>query len=569
MDLAKTDNLLNVFFKQYIKQNSKEIFLNWLKFPEKNYSWEETKVNIIKLAKELKKNLNKGERCLLVSENRPEWLISDIAIMLAGGITVPSYITYTEKDYEFIIDDCEPTIIIVSNQILFNKLKDVIPKKKFIKKIVLFDEIKKNILSDQIIELKNILSSTLNFDENNPIIDLNRKDPACIIYTSGTGGNPKGVVLSHGGILSNCEGAINLIKPILSSRTRFLTWLPLSHSYEHTVQFVQISVGAKIYYAEGIDKLLKNMSECKPEIMTAVPRFYQNLYQKINSNFKKQTGFKKKIINATISLGNKKLNKDKLNFLQYLTNQICEILVRKKIKKQFGGSLKAFVSGGGALDQTIGKFLNSVGLPTLQGYGLTEASPVVSCNPLDNIKVDTVGLPFPGNEVKLEKDGEILVKGENLMIGYWNQPEETKKVIRDGWLYTGDIGEFKSGYLKITDRKKDIIVNAGGDNISPLKVENLMTNQYEIEQCLVYGDGKNYLVALVVPSDEFINEEDKIKKKVEEINKELSVIEKIKNIIVVKEKFSIENGMLTPTLKLKRFKIIEKYKKQLENLYLK
>ena len=569
MDLAKTDNLLNVFFKQYIKQNSKEIFLNWLKFPEKNYSWEETKVNIIKLAKELKKNLNKGERCLLVSENRPEWLISDIAIMLAGGITVPSYITYTEKDYEFIIDDCEPTIIIVSNQILFNKLKDVIPKKKFIKKIVLFDEIKKNILSDQIIELKNILSSTLNFDENNPIIDLNRKDPACIIYTSGTGGNPKGVVLSHGGILSNCEGAINLIKPILSSRTRFLTWLPLSHSYEHTVQFVQISVGAKIYYAEGIDKLLKNMLECKPEIMTAVPRFYQNLYQKINSNFKKQTGFKKKIINATISLGNKKLNKDKLNFLQYLTNQICEILVRKKIKKQFGGSLKAFVSGGGALDQTIGRFLNSVGLPTLQGYGLTEASPVVSCNPLDNIKVDTVGLPFSGNEVKLEKDGEILVKGENLMIGYWNQPEETKKAIRDGWLYTGDIGEFKSGYLKITDRKKDIIVNAGGDNISPLKVENLMTNQYEIEQCLVYGDGKNYLVALVVPSDEFINEEDKIKKKVEEINKELSVIEKIKNIIVVKEKFSIENRMLTPTLKLKRFKIIEKYKKQLENLYLK
>ena len=569
MDLAKTDNLLNVFFKQHIKQNSKEIFLNWLKFPEKNYSWEETKVNIIKLAKELKKNLNKGERCLLVSENRPEWLISDIAIMLAGGITVPSYITYTEKDYEFIIDDCEPTIVIVSNQILFNKLKDVIPKKKFIKKIVLFDEIKKNILSDQIIELKNILSSTLNFDENNPIIDLNRKDPACIIYTSGTGGNPKGVVLSHGGILSNCEGAINLIKPILSNRTRFLTWLPLSHSYEHTVQFVQISVGAKIYYAEGIDKLLKNMSECKPEIMTAVPRFYQNLYQKINSNFKKQTGFKKKIINATISLGNKKLNKDKLNFLQYLTNQICEILVRKKIKKQFGGSLKAFVSGGGALDQTIGRFLNSVGLPTLQGYGLTEASPVVSCNPLDNIKVDTVGLPFPGNEVKIEKDGEILVKGENLMIGYWNQPEETKKVIRDGWLYTGDIGEFKSGYLKITDRKKDIIVNAGGDNISPLKVENLMTNQYEIEQCLVYGDGKNYLVALVVPSDEFINEEDKIKKKVEEINKELSVIEKIKNIIVVKEKFSIENRMLTPTLKLKRFKIIEKYKKQIENLYLK
>jgi long-chain acyl-CoA synthetase len=569
MDLAKTDNLLNVFFNQCTKQNSKEIFLNWLKFPENNYSWEETQINIIKLAKELKKNLNKGSRCLLVSENRPEWLISDLAIMLAGGITVPSYITYTEKDYEFIIDDCEPSIVIVSNQILFNKLKNVISKKKFIKKVILFDEVEKNILSDQIIKLKNILLSSLNSSENIPSIDLKRKDPACIIYTSGTGGNPKGVILSHGGILNNCEGAINLIKPILSSRTRFLTWLPLSHSYEHTVQFVQISVGAIIYYAESIDKLLKNMSECKPEIMTAVPRFYQNLYQKISSNLKKQTGFKQKIINATIDLGNKKLNKEKFSFLQNLTNQICEILVRKKIKKQFGGSLKAFVSGGGALDQTIGRFLNSIGLPTLQGYGLTEASPVVSCNPINNIKVDTVGPPFPGNEIKIEADGEILIKGENLMIGYWNQPDETNKAIKDGWLYTGDIGEFKDGYLKITDRKKDIIVNAGGDNISPSKIENLMTNQYEIEQCLVYGDGKNYLVALVVPSDEFINKEDKIKNKVEETNKDLSIIEKIKNIIIIKEKFSIENRMLTPTLKLKRFKIIEKYKKQLEKLYLK
>jgi len=569
MDLAKIDNLLNVFFEQYKKQNSKEIFLNWLKFPEKNYSWEETKISIIKLARELKKNINKGDRCLLVSENRPEWLISDLAIMLAGGITVPSYTTYIDKDYEFIIDDCEPTIVIVSNQILFNKLKNIIPKKKYINKIILFDEIEKNILSDQIIKLKNILLSSLNPHESNTNIDLKRKDAACIIYTSGTGGNPKGVVLSHGGILSNCEGAINLLKPIMSNRTRFLTWLPLSHSYEHTVQFVQISVGAKIYYAEAIDKLLKNMSECKPEIMTAVPRFYQNLYQKINSNFKKQKGFKQKIINMTINLGNQKLNKKKMSFLQNLTNQVCEILVRKKIKKQFGGSLKAFVSGGGALDQTIGSFLNSVGLPTLQGYGLTEASPVVSCNPIGKIKVDTVGPPFTGNEIKFEADGEILIKGENVMIGYWNQPEETNKVIKNGWLYTGDIGQLKDGYLKITDRKKDIIVNAGGDNISPLKIENLITNQNEIEQCLIYGDGKNYLVALVVPSDEFINKEDEIKKKIEEINKNLSVIEKIKNIILVKEKFSIENRMLTPTLKLKRFKIIEKYKKQLENLYLK
>ena len=567
MNLSKANNLLEIFFDQHKKQKKNDLFLNWLKFPEKVYTWDQTNKCILQFSSYLKKYIQKGDRCLLVSENRPEWLISDLSIMLSGGITVPSYTTYTEKDYEYIIKDCEPSIIIISNKTLYEKLKNIIFNNNFIKKVVLFDEMDENNLSNKISYLKNIFKNNSENYKNNLNVKLNRKDLACIIYTSGTGGNPKGVMLSHGGILNNCEGGVNLIKTLLSKRTRFLTWLPLSHSYEHTVQFIQISVGAKIYYAESIEKLIKNMSDCKPEIMTAVPRFYQNLYQKINSNFKKQKGLKKKIINSTISLGIKKLNKNKLNFLQNLFNQICEVLVRKKIKQQFGGSLKAFVSGGGALDQEIGKFLNSIGLPTLQGYGLTEASPVVSCNPVDNIKVDTVGPPFPGNEVKLALDGEILVKGENIMIGYWNQEDETNKVIKDGWLYTGDIGEFQKGYLKITDRKKDIIVNAGGDNISPTKIENLLINQNEIEQCLVYGDRKNYLVALVVPNEEFVNKENEIKKKIEEVNKLLTNIEKVKKIFVVKEKFSIENRMLTPTLKLKRYKIIEKYKEELENLY--
>ena len=567
VNLSKVNNLLEIFFDQRDKQKKNDLFLNWLKFPEKVYTWDQTNKCILQFSSYLKKYIQKGDRCLLVSENRPEWLISDLSIMLSGGITVPSYTTYTEKDYEYIIKDCEPSIIIISNKTLYEKLKNIIFNNNFIKKVILFDEMDENNLSNKISYLKNIFKNNSENYKNNLNVKLNRKDLACIIYTSGTGGNPKGVMLSHGGILNNCEGGVNLIKTLLSKRTRFLTWLPLSHSYEHTVQFIQISVGAKIYYAESIEKLIKNMSDCKPEIMTAVPRFYQNLYQKINSNFKKQKGLKKKIINSTISLGIKKLNKNKLNFLQNLFNQICEVLVRKKIKQQFGGSLKAFVSGGGALDQEIGKFLNSIGLPTLQGYGLTEASPVVSCNPVDNIKVDTVGPPFPGNEVKLALDGEILVKGENIMIGYWNQEDETNKVIKDGWLYTGDIGEFQKGYLKITDRKKDIIVNAGGDNISPTKIENLLINQNEIEQCLVYGDRKNYLVALVVPNEEFVNKENEIKKKIEEVNKLLTNIEKVKKIFVVKEKFSIENRMLTPTLKLKRYKIIEKYKEELEHLY--
>ena len=245
------------------------------------------------------------------------------------------------------------------------------------------------------------------------------------------------------------------------------------------------------------------MTLAKPTIMTAVPRFYQNLYNKISSNFSKLSGFKKKLIANTIKLGTKKLKKENLNFGEKISNFICEILVRRKIKKQFGGELQAFVSGGGALDQKIGEFLNSIGLPTLQGYGLTEASPVVSCNIPGNIQIETVGPPFRTNEVKISKDGEILVRGENVMLGYWNKKNETNEVIKEGWLHTGDIGEFtKEGNLKITDRKKEIIVNLGGDNISPSKIENLLCLNEKIKQSLVYGDKKTYLVALIVTDND-------------------------------------------------------------------
>ena len=330
--------------------------------------------------------------------------------------------------------------------------------------------------------------------------NLKRNMPACIIYTSGTSGDPKGVVLSHGGILSNCEDAVELLEPLIKIKDPiFLTWLPLSHSYEHTVQFIQIIVGAKVFYAESLEKLISNISIARPTIMTAVPRFYQNLFTKINMNFEKQTGLKKKLINKTLELGKKLLKKEKFNLSEKSINFLCDILVRKKIQNQFGGNLQAFVSGGGALDQKIGEFLNAIGLPTLQGYGLTEASPVVSCNLPDLVKVDTVGPAFSSNKIKIADDGEILVKGENVMLGYWNNKEETNKVLKNEWLYTGDIGEIdENGYLKITDRKKDIIVNLGGDNIAPSKIENILCLNELIKQSFVYGDKKNYLVALLV-----------------------------------------------------------------------
>jgi len=560
MDVSKSNSLVELYFSKYKEINNSETFLQWLK-PEntKEYSWQDVTEKIFKLSHKIRKVITPEDRCLLISENRPEWLIADLAIMNAGGISVPIFTTYSDNDYKYIIEDCKPSVIIVSNQVQFNKIKKYINNE--IKLVISFEEI-----NHQSLIIKDIFN-----DEKFEKIEnknLARKSKACIIYTSGTSGNPKGVVLSHGGILSNCQGALEVLKSLIEKeRIVFLTWLPLSHSYEHTVQFVQILLGAKVFYAESLEKLITNMAIAKPIIMTAVPRFYQNLFNKINLNFKNQRGLKKLLISQTLILGKKKLEGNKLDLKERLVDLICEVTVRKKIRNQFGGRLKAFVSGGGALDKSIGEFLNAIGLPTLQGYGLTEASPVVSCNLPNKVKVETVGPAFSTNQVKIAEDGEILIKGENVMLGYWNKKEATDESIKDGWLHTGDIGEIDSdGYLKITDRKKDLIVNLGGDNISPIKIENLLCLSEHIKQSFVYGDKKNYLIAILVVEKDF-KDEDLIHEYVNNLNKSLAMIERVKKYLIIKDEFTIENRMLTPTLKLKRKEIVNKYLKQIENLY--
>ena len=558
MEISKINSLVELFFKKLEEVDNNKAFLNSLK-PEKIiYSWSDISERILKLSSKIKKLIKSGDRCLILSENNPNWLISDISIMNAGGISVPIFTTYSSNDYKYILEDCKPTLVIVSNNTQFKKIKEFINQNET--KIISFETI-----DTYSYLITDIFKNSL--EEKKINYNLKRNMPACIIYTSGTSGNPKGVILSHGGILANCEGAYDLLLPLIKKKNPvFLTWLPLSHSYEHTVQFVQILIGAEIFYAESLEKLLTNMSEAKPTIMTAVPRFYQNLFNKINVNFKKQKGFKKQLIDLTIEIGTKKLKKIQLKNYEIIADYLCENLVRKKVKKQFGGNLQAFVSGGGALDKKIGEFLNSIGLPTLQGYGLTEASPVVSCNIPDKIQVETVGPPFKTNLVKIADDGEILIKGENVMLGYLNKKKETEEIIKNGWLYTGDIGEInEEGNLKITDRKKELIVNLGGDNISPTKIENLLCLNENIKQSFVYGDKKNYLVALIV-SEKNINEGE-IKKFVNNINKKLSLVEKIKKFLIIYNEFTIENRMLTPTLKLKRKIILENYKKDLENLY--
>ena len=349
-----------------------------------------------------------------------------------------------------------------------------------------------------------------------------------------------------------------------------------------------MGIGAQIYYAEGIDKLLVNMSEVKPHFMTAVPRFYDSLHTRISQGLKKQGKLSQLFFSTTLKLGKKKYNNQKMTSMEKVLNGIMDKIVRKKVNKRFGGSLRALVSGGAALNYEVGLYLTALGLPLLQGYGQTETAPVVSANPPERIKLDTVGTIFKGTEVKIAEDGEILVRGENIMNGYWNDPKATSSTIVDGWVHTGDIGEFdEDNYLKITDRKKDIIVNAGGDNISPSRVEEKLNIEPEISQSMVYGDFKNYLVAIIVPDKEqallwaknnnkenslstLVKDEDynkTIKEIISKVNNNLSVIEQVRKFILIDHEFTIENDMMTPTMKVKRYKIKSVFGDQLENLY--
>jgi long-chain acyl-CoA synthetase len=567
--MTNYQNLPELFFLK-AKENLKNqhlLKINNTTNEIESWTWSDTLSSINKIYQFINsQNLHKEERVLLVSENRPEWMSADIAIMSNQLIAVPNYITYTSRDFEHILNDSKPKGLIVSNKNLLDTVLIASKKINFeLQFIICFDRFENSNIPnlsfyDDLIEDSSI--------EPDKYLSIQRKDPASIIYTSGTQGLPKGVVLSHGGILSNCEGAYELLQTLKGPDLTFLTWLPLSHSYEHVVQFVTLMMEAKVFYNKSIETLLPTIKVAKPHIMTAVPRFYNNLFAKMQINLKNQSQFKQNLFNQAILLGTKKLHQQKLSISEKIFDFLLDKLVRKKVLNNFGGRLKAFVSGGGPLDSRVGEALNALGLKTLQGYGLTETSPVVSCNPLHKVKVETVGPIFPGVEVKLAEDGEILVKGENLMLGYWNNPEATKKTIIDGWLHTGDIGEFdEEGYLKITDRKKDIIVSLGGDNIAPSKLENLLTLSSDIEQACVFGEQKNYIAALIILSADSKATKEQIDLYIEKMNVDLSQPEKIKRYHIIDEPFTIENNLMTPTMKVRRHEVEKKYSEVINGMF--
>jgi long-chain acyl-CoA synthetase len=558
------------------------------------WSWRQVDEQVRLLARALRaRGIANGERVVLVSENRPEWLIADLAIMAAGGITVPAYTTNTPADHRHILSDSGAAAAVVSTPALARQLLPAVMDSRDCHFLVAIEPPELDQATEvEIHAWEDMLAQGAEApDEVAQVLARGEKDDvACFIYTSGTGGAPKGVMLTHRNIMANCLGAYHLLQRFKLGDEVFLSFLPLSHAYEHTAgQFFPISLGAEIYYVERADTLLSNLAEARPTIMTAVPRLYESMYQRMRRGIEKESRFKRRLFELTVELGRKRfLGSGRLSLREWLLNLLVERLVRDKVRKRFGGRLKAMVSGGAALNPEIGIYFTALGLKVLQGYGQTEATPVIAVNPPDLVKMDTVGPPLHGVEVRIAGDGEILVRGDMVMKGYWRAPEATAEAVKDGWLHTGDIGELDDdGYLKITDRKRDIIVFSGGDNVSPARIESMLTLEPELSQAMVYGDKHSHLVALLVPDEVFLKrwainsgrradlgelaETPELHKAlapvVERVNTKLSNLEKVRRFAVAPAPFSLDNAMLTPTLKIRRHIIKRTYGEVLEGLY--
>lgn len=594
MDYAALTNLPSMFFDAAATHGAKPFLWAKIDGEWQSRSFSESRNQVIRLARGLfKLGIKTGDRVVIVSENRPDWAIADLAVMAIGAISVPAYATNTTDDHLYILDHSGATAAIVSTSRLARR---VIPAARSSEAcgIVITMEAPTDTTAAGI-DLHGWDEVMALGDEGDADIPalaagLAKDDTACFIYTSGTGGRPKGVMLTHRSILANCDGAHHLLKEYDLGDEVFLSLLPLSHSYEHTCGlFFPISIGAQIYYCEGPDQLAANLQEVRPTIMTAVPRLYEVLHDRILRGVERQGGKSAKLFHDAVRLGRKRYeDPTSLSPWERIYNWVLSKLVRKKVSGRFGGRLKAFVSGGGPLNPDIGKFFLALHVNLLQGYGQTEASPVVSANPPGRIKIHTVGPPLKGVQVKIAEDGEILIAGDLLMKGYWHDPDTTAATIKDGWLYSGDVGHIdEDGYIVITDRKKDIIVNSGGDNISPARIEGKLTLEPEILQAMVYGDKRPYLVALVVPEERFVEEwasangktanlsvlaEDEGFRKalspaIDRINTGLAQIEKVRRFQIATEQFTTENGMMTPTLKIRRHKIRENYYERLDGLY--
>jgi long-chain acyl-CoA synthetase len=601
MDYASCRSLPAMFF-EVARERAARGFL-WAKRDGRYHplSWTEAADAVSRLVRGLAAlGIEPGDRVALVSENRPEWVIADLAIMAAGAVTVPAYVTNTIEDHRHILGNSGARAAIVSTAALAARLVPAAAQVPSVRAVIAMEGVAIEDVGkapanldlrrwEEVLALGGEMSDDLAQWTTGRVAALMPDDTACIIYTSGTGGVPKGVMLSHRNIISNCRGAYRLLEMLGLSDEKFLSFLPLSHSYEHTAGMMfPISLGAEIYFAEGADTLAHNLIEVRPTIMTAVPRLYETMHQRIRLGIERERGLKRTLFERAVRVGKKRLEGLPLSLGERLLDPVLEKLVRDKVRARFGGHLKAMISGGAPLNPEIGGFFVALGVQLLQGYGQTEAAPVICCNPPGHIRIDTVGPPLDGVLVRIAEDGEILVAGDNVMKGYWNDPEASARTLVDGWLHTGDIGRLDpDGYLRITDRKRDFIKNSGGDMIAPARVEGALTLAPEIAQAMVFGDRRPYLVAVIVPDPEFaaayaagreisvdlaaFAQDAGLHKAlgdvVARVNQGLAAAERVRRFTIAGEPFSLANAQLTPTLKIRRHAIREAYQTAFEMLY--
>jgi long-chain acyl-CoA synthetase len=574
-------NLAAAFFENAAVLGDKPLLFHKNQGKWVGRNWNEVADAVRRLAAALvAAGIKPRDRIVISAENRPEWAIADLAVMSIGAIVVPAYTTNTEDDHVYIMEHSGAVIAITSGGALANRVALAASRVQHIRMLITMDAGTKipSLGNRPCHDWQSLL------DNNEPLTDIenriaqqNSDDTCCFVYTSGTGGRPKGVMLTHRSIQACIKASIEILREGgVEENQRFLSLLPLSHSYEHTAgMHLPIQTKSEVWYCESAEQIGANLQEVSPSLMTAVPRLYDVLHERIMRSIRTKGGLSEKLFMETIRLGRKRLEGKTLLPHEFVLDLFLEKLVRQKIQERLGGKLKYFISGGAALNPEIGSFFMALGVKLLQGYGQTEASPVISANRPGKIKIETVGPPVAGVEVRFANDGEILVRGDLLMKGYWRDDHSTAATIRDGWLYTGDIGSAdEDGYITITGRKKEIIVNSGGENIVPSRVEALLTIEPEIEQAMVDGDRRPWLAAVIVPSDEArakAESDDALKlliaETVDRANSRLSQIERVRRFIIADEGFTNENRQLTATLKVRRHVVKAQYQDRLDALY--
>ena len=594
-DFSGSGNLVSLFLARADELGDKPMLWAKNEGEWQATSWNEAARQVCKIAENLRGlSLAPGDRVMLVSENRPEWCLADLAIMAAGCVTVPTYTTNTTRDHIHILENSGARAAIISNAKLAQTVVPALAQTDFCEFLVSLEPIRHaqegNFAWVSWVSLLEGDAGAARHAVAARAASISRDDLACIIYTSGTGGAPRGVRQHHGMLLHNIEGCAHIIVDDFGwDEEVFLSFLPLSHAFEHTGgQVLPIGLGAQIYYAEGLEKLASNIEEVRPTVMVVVPRLFELLRTRIMKQVQKQGNFASRLMDWALAIGQRKA-KGHRRLTDFPLNFLVEHTIRPKIRQRFGGRIKALVSGGAPLNPEIGVFFDALGMTLLQGYGQTEAGPVISCNrPSAGLKMDTVGPPMHGVEVRIAEDGEILARGELVTHGYWQNEAATAAAIVDGWLHTGDIGHLdEKGRIVITDRKKDMIVNDKGDNVSPQKIESMLTVQPEISQAMAAGDKRPYIVGLIVPDAEWALEwsraqdekfdieglqglpafRNAIRDAIDRVNAELSVVEKVRQFTFSDEPFAIENEEMTPSLKIRRHKLKERYGERLDALY--